>query len=584
MEWASRRAFWVVLLLLACGVYAPALSYGFISYDDEIYVFNNRMVSSGFTWDGLRWAFEGQHIGHYHPLTWLSHQLDVSLFGLDGRGHHATSLLLHAASTLLLFVFLRRATGHTGRSGVVALLFALHPLHVEPVVWIASRKDVLSTLFWMLALVAYERYRRAPTVVRYATVALAYVLGLLSKPMVVTLPVILLLLDYWPLGRVLTLESASAGAEPRESQTALLKRIGMLVAEKIPLFLLAGVSAWVTTTSASSFGVMKEQTLPLMARIENSLLSYVLYLRELVVPVDLSIHHERFMAAPDVGQLWGALAVLAIFSAAALRLWRSHPYLLTGWSFYLVSFLPVIGLLQYGGHSIADRYAYVPSIGAFILVVWGLHALLGRLPNGNLLQRAITGAVTLVFGLLALLQVGYWRSGEELFQHALDVAPDNPRLLNLLGMELARRGAVDEAVRHYGRAIELAPSFTKPMNNLGVLLHQRGRTSEAIGLYERLLRIEPDDPKGHANLARALASSGRAVEAEKHFRIAILGDPAYAGARLGLARLLASLGRTQDAEAELEAAVELYPSRSDLQSALAEIRARSQGSQLEDGR
>ncbi|HMJ10954.1 MAG TPA: tetratricopeptide repeat protein [Polyangiaceae bacterium] len=574
MSWPARRSLWVVVLVLACAVYAQSLSYGFISYDDEAYVSENRMVLQGLSWKAVRWAFEGQHIGHYHPLTWLSHQLDVSLFGFDARGHHATSILLHAASTLLLFLFLERATGQRGRSGVVALLFALHPLHVEPVVWIASRKDVLSTLFWMLGLVAYERYCRTPTLSRYVSVVLAYVAGLLSKPMVVTLPVILLVLDYWPFGRVLTGKIAAPAVA-----TATPRRPGWLpFVEKLPLLLLAGISSWVTTTSAADFGVMREQILPLTARIQNSLVSYVLYLRELIVPVDLSVHHDRFFEAPPATELWASVAILLVISAIALRYRRSQAYLLTGWLFFLVSFLPVIGLLQYGGHSIADRYAYVPSIGAFIFAVWGMHALFAHLPNARPLASISAAAVASVFGFLSVLQVRYWASSEDLFQHALDIAPDSPRLHNLLGVELARRGAVDDAVQHYVRAIELYPAYTQPMNNLGVLLYRQGRVAEAIDVYRRLLRIEPGDPKGHANLALALAARGRSAEAEAHYRAAVRHDPDYLTARLGLARLLASTGRAQDAQAELERARALYPYRSEVQKALTDLAGQSKGS------
>jgi Flp pilus assembly protein TadD len=442
-------------------------------------------------------------------------------------------------------------------------------LHVEPVVWIASRKDVLSTLFWMLALVAYERYRRTPSLRGYLAVTLAYVLGLLSKPMVITLPVILLVLDYWPLGRCLQPTSASAGA-PAPARV-FWRRAGMLGAEKLPLLAMAGVSAWVTTTSASDFGVMQAQNLPLVARVQNSIVSYVLYLRELVVPVDLSIHHERFTAAPSPGQLWGALAIATTLSFIALRSWRAHPYLLAGWLFYLVSFLPVIGLLQYGGHSIADRYAYVPSIGAFVAAVWGIHALFSRLPNGAFLQRTVTAAGTLVFGLLSLLQVGYWRSGEELFQHAVDLSPGNGRLHNLLGIELARRGALREAEQHFIRAIEASPAHTRAMNNLGVLLLRTGRAAEAKKVYERMLRIDPRDASGHTNLGHALASTGHSAEAEHHYRTAIQYDPGLVAARTSLAQLLASTGRGPEARRELEKAIELYPNRTELRDALANL-------------
>ncbi|HMJ13317.1 MAG TPA: tetratricopeptide repeat protein [Polyangiaceae bacterium] len=573
MAWASRRSFWVLLLVFACGVYAQALSFGFISYDDDIYAFDNRMVMQGLSWSGVRWAFEGQHIGHYHPLTWLSHQLDASLFGRDARGHHATNLLLHTASTLLVFLFFQRATGRVGRSGVVALLFALHPLHVEPVVWISSRKDVLSSLFWMSALVAYERYCRGASLLRYAAVLLAYAAGLLSKPMVVTLPVVLLVLDYWPLRRLSLPGSAPASAadDVGASEARPPRSWVFLVVEKLPLFCLAVLSSWVTFHAASSFGQLRGQSLPLWARIQNSLLSYVIYLRELVLPVDLSIHHERFEAAPSALDLSGTLAILGGIAALAWICRRSQPYLFAGFLFYVISFLPVIGLLQLAAHSVADRYAYVPSIGAFVMVVWGLHALFARLPNGGLLAPAITGAIALVFALLSVLQVGYWRSGEELYQHALDVYPDNPRLLNNLGGELQRRGALDEAARYYSRALELNPDFTLPMNNLGVVLHRRNRVPEAIAVFRRLLQLEPNNEKAHVNLALALESQGQVAEAEAHFRRAIELTPDHLFARLSLAKLLNSAGRAEAARAEVEAARTLYPDRKEVHEALAEL-------------
>ncbi len=553
----SEHVPWVVLLVATTAVvYFRVVGYDFVAYDDDLYVFANSQVTSGLDAESASWAFRQPHIGHYHPLTWLSHMLDVTLFELDAGGHHATSLAIHAANTLLLYAFFARTTGSAARAAMVAALFALHPLSVEPVAWIASRKDVLSMLFVGLALLLYARHAERPSAARLAWVALFYVLGLLTKSMVIMLPVVLLFLDYWPLRRW-----------RRDGDAGWGSARGVVV-EKVPLFLIAIGAVGLMLYSASLIGVMNARGTPLLGRLSTSVANYGEYLLMLSWPLDLAVHYPLPDETPGVGVTLVWLASLLLVSGLVWRFRRGREYLVAGWGIFLVTLLPVVGLLELGAHVRADRYMYLPAVGIFVLGVWLVGDQLLKLERGRLFSIAVGGATVLTLVVLSFTQVTHWRDSETLFRHAVAVAPESPRMHNLLGRELANRGEMRGAVHHLTTAVRLRPDYVKPRNNLAVILWRSGRVDEAIGAYREILAIDPDYASAHANLALALRSQSSSAEAEKHYRRAIELEAEYVNAHVGLGELLLETGRVPEARRQLERALELSPDHAGARKAL----------------
>jgi tetratricopeptide (TPR) repeat protein len=475
-------------------------AHGFLSYDDGLYVTANPVVAGGLTREGLLWAFTTTHAANWHPLTWLSHMLDVELFGLDPSGHHAMSVALHVANVLLLQAFLFRATGALWRSGAVAALFAWHPLHVESVAWVAERKDVLSTLFWMLTLLAYLAWCRRPSTGRQVRVAALFALGLMAKPMLVSLPLALLALDLWPLGRL--------------EKGTLRRRL----VEKAPLFALAALSCGITLAVQQSGGALASfERAGAGPRMANALVSYAAYLGRTVWPTGLSVLYPHPGAALSPALVAAAAAGLLAVSALAWRLRAQHPYVLAGWLWFLVTLLPVIGLVQVGEQGMADRYTYVPLVGIFWAGVWGASALL---PERRGLLAVVATALLLASAVASARQVRVWRDDAALFSQALRATrsawlpfPESPTLHFHLGLGLARRGRFDEAIRHYRRALALGYDPAPVHNNLGNALLQRGREEEALAHYERALAADP----GHAR-ARFNRSVARLALVESRVR------------------------------------------------------------------
>ena len=423
-----------VALLLAAVVLAafwPVLGAGFIAYDDAVYVTKNPNVQRGFDAASLKWAWSSFYALNWHPLTWMSHTLDWRLFGPRPAGHHLTSLLLHVANTLLLFLVLVRATGATGRSAAAAALFGIHPLHVQSVAWVAERKDVLSTLFWMISMMAYVRYARAPSLPKYLVVAAAFALGLAAKPMLVTLPFALLLLDVWPLGRW-----GARGAR-------------FLLAEKLPLIALSAIFGAVTfAAQRSGGGIASAEVVPLGLRVSNALVSYVRYLGKTIWPRGLAIFYPHPLDTLPAWQVLGAALFLTAVTLTAVRQRRGHPYLLFGWLWYVGTLVPVIGLVQVGAQAMADRYTYVPAIGVFVAACWGVAALLDRLmprrPAASRRWAAILGsAAVLLLAVATRAEAGFWRDSRTLFEHALAATKNNYTAHTGLGSALAAKGSVD---------------------------------------------------------------------------------------------------------------------------------------------
>jgi len=535
----ASRGDWLLAAGLAAATlaaYAQCFGFDFVGFDDPQYVTDNARVLSGFTAESVAWAFRTSWMGSWHPLTWLSHMLDAQLYGADPAGHHATGVLLHVANTVALFAVLRAATGARGRSALVAALFGLHPLHVESVAWVAERKDVLSTFFGLLAIAAYVGYVRRPSLVRYALVALAFAASLMSKPMLVTLPFALLLLDYWPLRR------------PPAPRTGL---------DKLPLLAMSLAMA-VLTLLTQAGSMSSERHLPLDVRVPNAALSAVAYLGQILFPAKLAMYYphpylaENGFPTPSLGWVAAAVALLVAISAGVAIARRR--YLVTGWCWYLLTLLPVIGLVQVGLQGRADRYTYVPSIGIFLALVWaGAEAVaeLDRRVPGT--RRAVWGAALLALGILGVAtwnQSAYWRDSLTLYEHTLAVTGVNPAIRFNYANELKRAGRAEEAIREYRLTLEATPDDPKVRVNLANALREQGRLEDAALEYRRALEQQPRFALAHANLGAVLRAQGHLDAAEAEYRAALELDATPTTA-YNLANLLLQRG-------ERDAAIELY--------------------------
>lgn len=579
----------LLLLGLVFWVFLPSLSNGFVNLDDDVYVYENLRVQHGLTLDNLRWAFANLEAGFWHPLTWLTIMLDCQLFALRPGGHHLTSLLLHAANTVLLFLMFRRMTGATWRSAFVAALFALHPLHVEPVAWVADLKDVLSTLFWMLALLMYVKYAERLVVSsrwsaasnqasaapaahiglrntgpasgstnhasRYYLLSLLFLAcGLMSKTMIVSLPFVLLLLDWWPLRRF-------------QASTLSPRRFNLIL-EKLPFFAAALVGGLLTLRAEKGVGALPTAfDVPIPGRIANALLSCLRYLGQMFWPTDLAVFYPYPRAFP-IGTTTAAGVLLLLISAYACWGWRGRPWVAFGWTWYLVTLLPVIGLIQIGAHAHADRYTYVPLIGVFVALAWGAHEFTRHWPHQPLILSLAGGVVVLLCVVLARQQVGYWKESETLFRHVLAVTQDNDLAHSNLGTALARQNRLDEAVAHLQEALRLIPNYPGFQNNLGTALAKQGRLDEAIPHLREAVRLAPNDSGSHSNLADALTWKGRLDEAIAEYRMAIKLNPTEAAAYCNLGNALAGKGLIEDAITQYQEALKLNPDSTDVHNRL----------------
>ena len=493
-------------------------------------------MRGGLTLANVEWALTSGDAANWFPLTRLSHLVDSQLFGLRAGPQHLSSVLWHALAAVLLFLFLERATHAHWPSAWAAFIFALHPLHVESVAWVAERKDVLCAFFWFLALWAYARYAARPSLGRYLAVLLWFSLGLVSKPMIVTLPFLLLILDFWPLGR--------------------LTRAA--VREKIPFFALAAISAGATLAVQQASGAVKEVArLPVGLRVENAVVSYAMYCLKTVWPSDLAVFYP-YPSGIDWWVVAAAALALTAITVLAFRLFRSAPYLTAGWLWFMIALAPVIGLVQVGAQARADRYMYVPMVGLTIMLAWGTADLVRRLP-GIARPVAAAGIVTcLVAGAVSAAQIEYWRNSETLFQHALDVTQDNYLAEHNLGSYLLANGRIAEAILHLEAALRIRPESAPARSDLASALAQSGRLPEAIAQYQAAIRLLPDSAILHHNLASALARfPERLPEAIGEYRTALRLDPDYAEAHNNLGLALAATGRVPEAIAEYRAALRL---------------------------
>ncbi len=571
-------AFPKVRVLAALGLFAvtlwtffPAIENGFVGYDDPELVTENGHVQAGLTWDNVKWAFYAPAAANWHPLTLLSHMLDCQWFGVAPWGHHLMSVLGHALSAVLLFLALERMTRATGRSLAVALLFALHPLRVESVVWVAERKDILSTLFGMLALYAYAGYaaraggKDAKAKWFYGLTLGAFVAALLSKPMLVTLPFALLLLDYWPLRRF---QSFALTHVPKTANAPLppALSLGRLLLEKLP-FLVITLAFCVLTYAVHSRAGDILTNLSLVSRLENALVSYGRYLGKLFFPAGLSPFYPLVQPLPPA-MVWGAGLLVAIITAAALVVWRTRPFFVVGWFWYLGTLVPVIGLVQQGVESMADRYTYIPCIGLLLALVWGLHEALRPLRP----RVAIEAVLVLLAGLSCIVitrqQIARWRDTETLFRHALAVTSDNYIAHHNLGTALDKQGRFAEAAAEFRTAIQAKPDYARSYNNLGIVLSEQGQPDQAATQYLRAIELKPTYPDPYNNLGLVLSQQGRLEEAIRLFGRAIALQPDYADAHYNLAQALARAGRLNDAIAEYRQTLKLQPGSADVHNNL----------------
>jgi protein O-mannosyl-transferase len=595
-----------LLLLAVLLVFGQTAGYDFVNFDDNDYVYDNAAVNHGLSPHAIAWAFTTACQANWHPLTWISHMVDCQIYGLHAGGHHATNVLLHAAAAIGLFLVLRRMTGDFWPSALVAALFAVHPLRVESVAWVAERKDVLSGLLFVATLAAYVAYVRHPfSWLRYLFVVGLFALALMAKPAVVTLPCVLLLLDYWPLGRIagtgpffgrkstlasplgvedmdLSPSAARGGQSHFRGYTSIERRASVaaeigtfpwrLLVEKIPLFVLTVVSC-VVTPLAQGIAVAPLAAIPMRLRIANALVAYVAYLGQFFYPVGLTVFYPHAANDLPLWKIFGALAVLIAITLAAIAGWRRYPYLLVGWFWYLGMLVPMIGLVQVGDHAMADRYTYLPQIGLCIALAWGMAHVVAVWPRSRWACSVACALAVLCLMGCAWRQTSHWRNSESLWTHALACNPRNAAAYSNLGNVLTARGKTAEAMDYYRRAIELNPSLFEAYNNLGSLLAASGHINEAITAYGRALQLRPDDFSAHYNLAGDLAACGRTNEAIAHFQEAIRLQPGLVEAHNNFGNLLASLGRLDEAALHLQQALNLQPDSAVTHNNLANIRA-----------
>jgi tetratricopeptide (TPR) repeat protein len=593
----SKIAIGLALAIATTAVFLPVRHYGFVNFDDQRFVTENPNLRNGLNGQSLRWALTAdltrydRNADYWRPVSFLSHALDIQLFGMRPAGHHLMNVAIHVVTAVALFLVLQSMTGAVWRSAFVAALFALHPLHVETVAWVSERKGALSGLFTVLTLGAYARYVRRPfSASSYVMVLFGLVLALLSKPMAVTLPFLLLLVDYWPLGRTRWAKPATGGSV---AVPAL-----QLLKEKAPLFALAAAVCVVTYLAQKNVGaVVPLVNLPLTMRVGNALLEYAGYIRKTFWPTGLAVVYPLKMATPAAALAAGT-GLLGV-TAAVIWMARRSPCLvtgnclLTGWFWYLGTLLPVIGLVQVSSLSMADRNMYIPSIGLFLMLCWSVPGHAMERKAARVVTCVMAGAVLAVCATLSSVQVGYWKNSETLFRRALSVTRTNPLAHNNLGIALFQAGRIEEAAGEFERTLQINPAHAEAYHNLGmvllrlgrtqeaiknfeqalrlksdvagthyylgVALGQAGRTGEAVFEYEQVLRMEPDNAEAHYNWANASVRLGRLPEAIEHYQQAVRIDPNFAEAHNNLGIALAKQGQLQEAIKHFEEALRLNP-------------------------
>ncbi len=542
----------MVLIVITLAIYWQVGNHEFIILDDCDYVTGNPHVTTGINSANIIWAFTSVDASNWHPVTWLSHMADVQMYSLNPRGHHLTNVGIHVVSTLLLFFLLLRLTGALWQSSFVAILFALHPFNVESVAWVAERKNVLSAFFWFLTLILYVNYVRKQKLTLYILTLFSFMLGLMSKPMLVTLPMVMLLLDYWPLDRFRNLEQ-------EHGFCTLSGRTKSIIKEKIPFFICSLFSGVVTIYAQHNGRAMSSLDVhPLMPRIENALIAYVKYIGKTLWPHDLALLYPFPLSIP-LWQTIGSLLILLFISAAAIRLRLRNPYLMVGWFWFLVTLLPVIGIIQVGSQSMADRYSYIPVIGLFIMIAWGVPNLVKDLSFRQYLLSLLAAAVIIALAVLTWQQLVYWQDNISLFRHSIQVATRSSTIHFSLGTALASKGDLDAAIHEYQETLRINPKYFEAHNNLGIALASKGDLDAAIHAYQKALRINPNYMEAHNNLGVALASKGDFNAAIHEYQETLRINPNYLEARINLGIALASKGDFNAAIYEYQEVLKINP-------------------------
>ncbi|MEE9371116.1 MAG: tetratricopeptide repeat protein [Sedimentisphaerales bacterium] len=538
------------LVLATTAIYWQVQKFELLTLDDADYVWQNQQVRSGLTWQGLHWAFTATHSANWHPLTWLSLMLDCELFESESKACHTTNMLLHIANTLLLFWVLKKMTGAILPSGFVAALFALHPLHIESVAWVSERKDVLSTFFWLLTMWAYVRYTEHRGPAKYVLVLLFFALGLMAKPMLVTLPFVLLLLDYWPLRR---LQLNSVGS--------LRERALPLVVEKVPLFVLTVISCVATYIVQQTGGAVS--SIPLILRIPNILVSYVRYIEKMIWPSNLAIFYPYTTHAILLGQTIVGALVLLVISIHVFRSAKTYKYLPVGWLWYLGTLVPVIGLMQVGAQARADRYTYVPLIGLFIMIAWGVA---DYAKSRNLSKKALWIPALAVLAALTFYswkQIGYWQNSTKIYEHTVAVTKRNSIAHLLLAKNLDANNETDKAIKNYEQALKFLPQgdqrYTETCHRLAQLLIDKGQMDKAITHCREILFVEPDDTIAHTNLGIALAAKGEFNQAIAHYKKTLENEPNSVNAIINLGVALGAQNKLDESISYFQKVLDIEP-------------------------
>ncbi|HEY5346172.1 MAG TPA: tetratricopeptide repeat protein, partial [Verrucomicrobiae bacterium] len=566
----------LLIFVITLALYLPAVRYDYLTYDDGDYVTDNRMVQNGLTLAGIKWAFTTMHASNWFPLTWLSHMMDTSLFGHNPAGPHLTNILLHAANAVLLLLLLARLTGKLWPSAFIAALFAWHPAHIESVAWISERKDVLSTFFALIAMLNYQRYAEESKIqnpkskIYFRWSLVAFALGLMSKPMVVTLPCLLLLLDFWPLRRTNNLK--------------LSRENWMLVIEKWPFLLITAVASLITFLAQSQQGgnaVVSLTAVSLSYRLENVPLAYIGYLAKIFWPTNLAVFYPLQKIIPS--HVIAPTLLLLIISLVAFWRRSTHPYLLVGWLWFLGILVPVIGLVQVGGAQIADRYSYLSAVGIFIIVTFGARDVAARCKISNSLLAGIFIFILIACVITMENQLRYWQNSVTLFQHALAVTPDNDVARNDLGVGLEQQGRLAEAAEQYRAAAKLEPDRYQGHHNLASALDRLGRPAEALAEHREAVHISPDTQFLHHALGLALVTAGQSDEALKEFSKAAQLDAHYPWPHVEIAKIYLRRNRDADALDELRAALRIDPDNIEILTFTAHVLAASKNPATRNG-
>ena len=561
-----------VLVLATLAVYWQVRDHQFVLYDDDVYITENKFIQKGVTTESVWWAFTTGRASNWHPLTWLSLMLDYDRFGLNPSGFHLMNLLLHLINTVLLFRLLRRMTGASWESAFVAALFALHPLHVESVAWASARKDTLSMLLLLLAIRAYVQYVDRRTVWRYLSVIVLFAFGLMAKPMLVTLPFILLLLDYWPLNRWRRGESRMASRQSVEGSQPEATLFG-LIKEKLPLFGLTALSGIVTLIVQQQGGALSSlERTSLGVRVSNALVSYGTYVTKTVWPSDLAVFYPHVGENLPWWQIALAASVLVLVTVLVLLEAKRRRYLPVGWFWYLGTLVPVIGLVQVGAQSMADRYTYLPLVGLFIIASWGVVDATSRWKHRRIVLTIAGSAVLLALSILTWRQVGFWKTSAALFEHALSVTDDNWLAHEVLGVDLVTQGRHLEAERHFSEALKIVPKFPLAHYNLGNALLARGELSKAIDHYNEALHLDSSQANAYLNLGIAFERRDSVERALEYFRRAVSIDPNLAGAHFNLALFLGRQRKYDQAMVHLNEVLRIDPEDREAHAELERIR------------